>query len=138
MIVLDASVAVDMVRGTSDGMAYRELMLDGEKVVAPHLFVSEVADALLKHVRAGCFDAGTAAAMALEAYEIVDEFVPDESLMPEVLHEAAYNGHSAYDTFYLVLARRKKATLFTRDKKLTALCESCNIDCVHAVRLERV
>ena len=138
MIVLDASVAVDMVRGTSDGMAYRELMLDGEKVVAPHLFVSEVADALLKHVRAGCFDAGTAAAMALEAYEIVDEFVPDENLMPEVLHEAAYNGHSSYDTFYLVLARRNKATLFTRDKKLTALCESCNIDCVHAVRLERV
>lgn len=135
MIVLDASAAVEMVRGTRCGMALRELFLTGEKALAPHLFVSEVANSLLKYVRAGYLDAGTAATMALEAYGMVDEFVADDELMPEALYEAAARRHPAYDMFYLVLARRERATLFTRDGKLASLCETAGIDCVCRVQV---
>ncbi len=135
MIVLDASAAVDMVRGTEEGLCFRQLALKGEPMIAPHLYVSEVANALLKYVRAGCCDAGAAVVKSQEAYDLVEEYVSDEELMPEALLEAATSGHSAYDTLYLVLARRRKATLFTRDKNLQDLCEQRGIECIYQMSL---
>ena len=135
MIVLDASAAVDMVRGTEEGLAFRQLIMNGESIAAPRLFVSEVANSLLKYVRAGYSDIDTAAAKAHEAYDLIDEFASDEELMPEALLEAAVSGHPAYDMLYLVLARRRKAALFTRDKKLQSVCESRGISHVHQLSL---
>lgn len=135
MIVLDASAALDIVRATTEGNALRQLIMDGEHIVAPRLFVSEVANALLKYVRAGYCDINTATAKAHEAYDLVDEFVSDEELMPEALLEAAASGHPAYDMFYLVLARRRKATLLTRDRKLQAVCESRGVNHVRPISL---
>ena len=130
MIVLDASAAVDMVRGTEEGLAFRQLIMNGESIAAPRLFVSEVANSLLKYVRAGYCDIDTAATKAHEAYDLIDEFASDEELL-----EAAVSGHPAYDMLYLVLARRRKATLFTRDKKLQSICESRGISHVHQLSL---
>ena len=135
MIILDASAAVHIVLGTECGAAFRKLMLQGEYVATPHLFVSEIAQTFWKYAQAGAMTAKEATIKAQEAYKLVDEFVADEKLMPEALHEAIACDHSAYNMMYLVLARRKNATLFTADSKLVALCEAAGVDCVHSVSL---
>ena len=38
--------------------------------------------------------------------------------------------HSSYDLFYLILARREGATLFTIDRKLQDLCARNGVNCV--------
>ena len=38
--------------------------------------------------------------------------------------------HPVYDLFYVTLARRNAAALFTADKKLVALCERMGVNCV--------
>ena len=133
MIVLDASAAVAIVRDTEEGKAILGLASEGEAIIAPYLFISEVANSLWKYVRAGEMEASHAATKAQEAYEYVDEYVQDFELMPEALLEASNSGHSAYDVFYLVLARRRKATLFTRDQKLMQMCDAAGVDCIHLV-----
>ena len=49
---------------------------------------------------------------------------------------AIRNDYSSYDMFYLTLARRNGATLFTLDKRLAALCQQLKIDCVQLVGLQ--
>lgn len=39
----------------------------------------------------------------------------------EVFLESLNTGHSSYDLFYLILARRHSATILTRDKKMNEL-----------------
>ena len=135
MIIRDASVATHIVLDTEIGNAFRSLLLQGELAVAPHLFVSEVANSLWKYVRADKMTAHQATSKAQAAYKLVDEFVSDEELLPEALHEAIACNHPVYDMMYLVLARRKNATLFTADSKLVSLCEAAGVDCVHSVSL---
>ena len=131
MIVLDANAAVAIVRNTEEGRAIRGLAVEGEEILAPYLFISEVANSLWKYIRAGEMEPALASAKTQEAYNYVDTFIPDADLMPEAILEASAMGHSAYDMFYLVLARRKKATLFTCDRRLMDICDIAGVDCIH-------
>lgn len=38
MIVLDVNAAITIAKGTEEGRTLRELMMEGEEVVAPHFF----------------------------------------------------------------------------------------------------
>lgn len=133
MIVLDASAAIEIVRGTSFGLAFRTLALTGEKIIAPYLYCSEVANALRSYAQAGLMDATDALTKAAEACAIIDEFVSDESLLPEALGESLLRHHPTYDLFYLTLARRRNATLFTRDRKLQELCKLAGVDSIREI-----
>ena len=50
--------------------------------------------------------------------------------------ESVRLGHSSYDLFYVVLARRTGATLFTLDKKLQDLSLSLGVNSVWLTKLE--
>ena len=73
----------------------------------------------------------TALAKLDEALGLVDEFVEDRALLPQALLEGLAYDHATYDMFYLVLAKQRKGTLFTFDKKLIGLCDQVGVDCVH-------
>lgn len=135
MIVLDCSAAVEMVRRTTKGDAFRGLVLSHETVVTSDLFRIEVRNALWQYVRAGLLPVGHAEAMIATALELADEFVPLEENAAESFAEAVRQNHPVYDLLYATLARRKAATLLTADKKLAALCEAMGIQCVHEVDL---
>ena len=130
MIVLDASAAIDIVRGTPEGLGFLELAKPDEPIIAPRLFAAETANTLRTLAHAGHMDQADALSKLGEALDLVDEFVNDEELLPEALCEAMVRGLPAYDMFYLVLARRRHATLFTADRALAALCEAAGVDCV--------
>lgn len=133
MLVLDCSAAVSMVFETTEGKAFSSLMLRDERVIAPDLYIAEINSAFAKHVRAGQIDTVLAHKLISQSLDLIDEFVDMRINYIEAFDEGVRNNHSTYDMFYLTLARRNGATLFTLDKKLIALCEELQIDCVHMI-----
>ena len=135
MIVLDCNAAVEMVRKTPRGRGFRSLMLKDEKVITSELLKAEVRNAFWKYVRADLLDADQAEVLVEKALDLVDEFVPLEDIAVESFAEAMRQNHPVYDLFYLTLARRNAATLFTADKKLAALCERMGVNCTCEVEI---
>lgn len=135
MIVLDANAAVAMALGSDLGEALTTQLLAGETVLAPTLLYSEVAYTLAKYVRAGVLSKEEAAERGRDAVGLVDEFCDDGQLWMEAMGESLRLGHSSYDLFYLVLARRTGATLFTLDKKLQELALDAGINSIWLTNL---
>jgi predicted nucleic acid-binding protein len=133
MIVLDCSAAMAIVLQTAEGEAFCGLMQKNEKVISPQLFIAELNSALSKHIKAGDFDLDYAQTISEQALDLVDEFYDMQTFSAEALSEGVRLNHSTYDLFYLTLARRNGATLFTLDRRLRALCEELGVDCVHEI-----
>lgn len=129
MIVLDCSAAVEMARKTPRGLAFRCLMVEKESVMSSDLFKAEVRNVFWKYVHIGSLPAEEAEAYVRSAIDLVESFVPLEENAVEAFTEAARQDHPVYDLFYVTLARRNAATLFTADKRLVALCERMGVNC---------
>ena len=130
MIVLDVNAAIAMLFNTEEGGALLWLKLESEETIAPSLFFAELAHVLPKYSRQQGFTPEEARDLAVDAAALVDRFVDDSELWMEAMGEAMRLGHSSYDMFYLVLARRQGATLFTLDRKLQRLCAKAGVSCV--------
>ena len=115
--------------------ALRALMLQGEETIAPSLFHAEVSNACFKYLAFGSLVEKEARLLLGRAETLIDRFYDDATLAKEALSEAAHYRHSAYDMFYLVLARRTGATLFTLDKKMWALARDMHVNCIEEVDL---
>lgn len=135
MIVLDASAALEIAKGTPKGKMLGQLMLPEEKAIAPALFEIEVANAAWKYVHAGMLDTAQARCLLDDALALPDELVPTEDLIVEAYAESVALDHSVYDMAYLVLARRNAATLFTCDAKLQECCLARDVSCIADVAL---
>ena len=135
MIVLDSCAAVEMVRKSPDGMALRWFITKNERVISCELFRAEAASVFRKLTRVDGLSPDEAESHFNEAIALVDEFYPIEELQSEALRESIRLGHSTYDMFYFVLARRTGATLFTLDRTLMNLCEQNGVSCLSEVSL---
>lgn len=138
MVVLDCCAAFAMAARNEEGEAISSLLLSGEEVIAPSLFSSEMAHTVAKYVRAGRIDEPTAQEYLKTGAGYIDRFDDDKNLASESLAESFRYGHSSYDMFYLVLARRTGATLFTLDKKMWALARDMHVNCIEEVDLTEV
>ncbi|WP_165042796.1 type II toxin-antitoxin system VapC family toxin [Adlercreutzia sp. ZJ138] len=130
MIVLDANAALAMVMGTEYGEALEILRLKDERIAAPTLLVTEVTHALTKYVSGEHLTPEETIDCGRDAIALVDDFYDDGNLWVEAMTESVRLGHSSYDLFYFVLARRLGATLFTVDKKLQSLCTANGVNCL--------
>ena len=133
MIVLDCSAAIAVVLETKEGKALAGLMEKDEKIISPHLYLAEIDSALSKYVKAGYFERELAHQLLGQSIDLVDEFTSLQDCCVEALDESLRNNHSSYDMFYLILARRNGATLFTLDRKLAHLAAQLKIDCVQSI-----
>lgn len=136
MIVLDCNAAFAIASGEEEGDALAALMLDGERIIAPQLFMAELANAAAKYVRGGFLSQEKARLVAQRATELIEEYFDCQGLWEEALSEAIHHKHSAYDLFYFVLARRTASTLFTLDQKLQGLCLDNGVNCICTVELD--
>lgn len=130
MIALDCSAAVHIVRGTPEGQALKGLLLVDEEVISTTLLFAELDNTFFRYVSAGLIDRKTALIYMDKGIALVDRFVDISENSREALSEAARLNHPAYDMFYLTIARRYGATLFTLDQQLIKLCEHEGIDCI--------
>lgn len=118
MIVVDASVVVDYLRGPGSPAFRRltEAFVGGATVGAPHLVDVEVAQAIRRLVSAGTVDSTGAATMLsdLMAFPVV------RYVHLPLLRRAFELRHNVtiYDGMYLALAERLDCTLVTGDSSL--------------------
>jgi len=122
MIVLDVNAAIAIAKGTEEGRTLRELMIEGEEVIAPHFFLTEL-------------DEEDFPVLFERAAGFVDRFVSAEGILLEAIHAAIQNNHPVYDMLYFIVTRRNAATLFTFDKKLRAVCEANGVNCLGTASL---
>lgn len=117
-LVLDASAAVFHVMESEPGS-----MLDADEIVAPDVFTAEVTNAAWKLACFGNVSLGDSELILSEALQLPNKFVSSRSLCHHVLHLGIVEKHPVYDLFYLALAQREDAVLFTRDKALKRLAQ---------------
>jgi len=118
VIVLDASVWVSLVGAEEDG-------LDVGQIVVPAHFDAQVLHALRGLVRSARLDRETAEAAVTILAQDAALRVPLAELLEATWPLA--DAVSAYDAFYVALARREGVPLLTRDARLARgaaeLCE---------------
>jgi predicted nucleic acid-binding protein len=126
--VLDASGAVHLVLNGEHAPSLIAKLEAVTLVMAPDLFCSEVANALLKYVRAGDLTPDLALTRLEQCMGLTDSLVPERTLAAEALVAAAHHQRSVYDMMYAVLARRSGATVITMDRPLALSLRTMDID----------
>lgn len=121
MIVIDTSAAVDLVLHPSEREKEADLLAVAKWVLAPSLFISEVANVFWKYHWFNKLPQEEAERDVNLALELPDSFADDQELYTEAFAMACRTGHPVYDMLYLVLARRNNALLMTRDRALKRL-----------------
>jgi len=117
-LVLDASAAIEVVFRRGKAAAFMEVLDGADEVLAPELFIAEITNVVWKyhqfeHISLSACD------QALDlAGRLVDTLVSCKDLQREAFLLARTTRRSAYDMFYLALARREDATFLTVDASL--------------------
>jgi predicted nucleic acid-binding protein len=117
MIVVDASVVVEVLLGTPAGRrAEAVLFADGADLHAPHLLDVEVAHVVRRYAAGGAMKPGRAAEAIDDLGDLPITRHGHVALLPRIwqLRQAV----TAYDAAYLALAAALDATLLTRDARL--------------------
>jgi predicted nucleic acid-binding protein len=117
MIVLDASVLVELLLGTERGRSIAARVADPAVALhVPHLADLEVIQALRRYVAAGDLDTESAAS-AVETLHLLDlERHAHEPLLDRVWK--LRRNLTAYDAVYVALAEALETTLLTCDRRL--------------------
>lgn len=129
MIVVDASVVVEVLLSSSAGRRIAERLLDpSQSLAAPHLLDVEVLQALRRYARAGDLDAGRASHALDDLAALPILRFPHEPLTARIW--ALRDDLSAYDAAYVALAEALEARLLTRDARLTGALFGAQIEVV--------
>lgn len=117
MIVLDASVVVQLLTGGSHAGELRRLVTSSaESLAVPHLLDVEVTNALRNLAVGQRIDPHRVAGYLVDLAELPAERYPHTDLLPRVW-ELRHN-FTSYDAVYIALAEHLDATLYTADTKL--------------------
>jgi predicted nucleic acid-binding protein len=116
--VLDASAAIEVVFGRSHAARFAGVLEQADVVLAPELFIPEVVNAIWKYHRFESLGLSACDRALDSAIGLVDTFVSTKDLYGEAFLLARTARRSAYDMFYLALARREDAVFLTEDAAL--------------------
>ena len=119
MIVIDASIVIEVLLQTNEGVVIGEkLLIRGESLHAPHLIDVEIAQVLRRYVVRG----DLYPERARQALDVLAQFP-----MTRYAHEpllgriwALRDNLTAYDASYVALAEGLRSPLATRDHRLAS------------------
>jgi predicted nucleic acid-binding protein len=131
-IVLDVSAAVALLLRKPGRERFAAAYAEASWVIAPELYIAELTNTFWKYYKAGVLSREDCARYAEDGIALVDQFLDAGDLWKEALGEGMKQGHSVYDLYYAVLARRYDASLLTDDERLGALCSMMNVDVISA------
>lgn len=126
-LVLDASAAIATVLGRPPAARFLESLSAASVVIAPDLYVSEVANGLWKYVAAREITGHEASESLDAALHLVDRFVAVADIAQEALREASSHRHPVYDLCYVIAARREGCAVLTLDARLRRLLAAMRI-----------
>ena len=127
MITLDASAAINLVSQTKEGQQVERFIIESECVIAPELFLPEVANAFWKYCQFDNLTPALASQSIDKAVKLIDIFVPSQDLIKEAFSLSCSSNCSVYDALYLVVTRRNNGMLITMDRKLRTIAAQLDI-----------
>ena len=117
--MLDASAAIDWLLQTAAGSKVEERIYShGESLHAPHLLDVEFTQVLRRLVRERAVEASRAEQAIVDLVNLPITRYPHFVVLPRIWQ--LRHNLTAYDAVYVALAERLKATLITRDTRLSA------------------
>ena len=125
--VVDASAAVEFALGRPESEPIAHNLKTSEWVVAPSLYLYEIANVMWKYYRAGLVDYELMAKKANGCTMLIDEYLPALRLYEEALDLSCRIDHPVYDAVYLIACFKKKANLLTVDRRLRTATEALKI-----------
>ena len=128
--VLDASAGIEVALNRTRSDEIAAVLEASKQVFAPGLYVAEVTNVLWKYLRIKQIKKNEGKEALRIVSGLIDEFVDIQEFTDEVLSESVRLDHSAYDIFYLALARRTGSTLITLDKKFRQLALQEGLDVI--------
>jgi len=118
-VVLDANAAVEVALEGKAAGALSAVLSQSEEVIAPELLVPEVVNAVWKYHQFAEFNLGKCEKILELAVGLVDRLISHREIYREAFAlSRAQKTRTAYDMFYLALARREDAVLLTLDGTL--------------------
>jgi predicted nucleic acid-binding protein len=119
VIVLDASVVIEILLQNEDGLRLQERVLDRkQRPNAPHLLDVEVAQVVRRYWLAGQLTAERAQEMLDDLIVLPIQRYAHAILVPRIWE--LRENLTAYDATYVALAEALDAPLLTRDRRLAA------------------
>ena len=135
-VVADASLAFKWLVEEADSREAEALLQswerEGQRVVAPHLLLSEVANALLQRVMRGETTVQAGADLIKELRETVELHDPPHLHARAIELAATLGVRAVYDCHYLALAEALGCELWTADARFRRAA-SAAFDDVHAL-----
>jgi predicted nucleic acid-binding protein len=119
--VLDTSAAVRVLTDRQKSKVMTTVLSDAEWVIAPTLFIPEITNVFWKYFQHDVFPLDQCERHIRDGIDLVDDFISETDLHREAFALACSTRQSAYDMFFLVLARRYNALLLSIDSKLILL-----------------
>ncbi len=129
IVVLDASAAVRLALGQTDHELVAETLKQADWVVAPSLYLYEIANVMWKYCKEGTISQETLRDKMLSCAGLIDELIPAADLYTECFELACRLGQPAYDMTYLASCLRKEAGLISFDRRMLEKAEKLNIEC---------
>ena len=129
-VVLDVCAAIEILLKKEKGGLFDSIYRNANWVVAPDLYVSELSNTLWKYYKAKVLSHEECVQHVEDGIALIDDLFEAKELWKEALSESIKTGHSVYDMYYLVLARRNDATVVTNDGKLAELCRKARLEVV--------
>ncbi len=131
--VLDTSAAANIVLDGEHAAWLVDRLDQAQRVIAPALFQSELANALWKQVRFAGLDPVLAVAKLENGIAFVDEFINEGHVMIHALQLAIRHQHPVYDMMFVATALQTGCQLLTLDRKLARLGAEIDANCVASV-----
>ena len=126
--VIDVNGAMEILLHKEKIDKFCEVLHKSTLVVAPDLYVSELANTLWKYYNAKILSKDECIQYIQDGINFVDKFIDSREIWHEAFSEGINNGHSIYDMLYMVTARRNSGVLITNDSVLAAVCKKNRVE----------
>lgn len=125
--ILDSSAAIEISLNRRYSSFFSDLLSSAIWVIAPDLFISEVANVFWKYHQFENLSLEICENTLNGSLNLVDDFIDTMTLYNEAFSLACMVKHPVYDMMYLVLTRRYNGTLLTLDRRLIQIANKCSI-----------
>ena len=126
--VIDVSAVVEILLQKEKCKKYRDIIEKSSSVLAPDIYVSELANTLWKYYTRKLYTETECKKYIQLGIGYIDRFINCKDIWQEAFSEGINNKHSVYDLLYMVTARRNGGTLITSDSALAAICKKCRVE----------
>ena len=125
--ILDVSGAIEILLQKAKAVKFRKAMEESSLVLAPDLYISELTNAFWKYFTAKLYTERECEEYIRLGIGYVDEFIDSKEIWLEALVQGVKNGHSVYDMFYMITARRNGGIMITNDSVLAGICKKNHV-----------